>query len=222
MTQFKFIRNSFFLVILILTSSVLAQNPFEGKIKMRISGDETADIDYFVKGEKIRMEMEAEGNNAVILFNTQNKKTIMMMPGQNMYMEFDANQFMTENDSKNNEDDMDKIQKTGEHKEINGYDCEKWIFKDEDENIVEAWMTDELGDFFMMMNPMDRGSQEKWKEALQGDFFPMKVDVIEDGKKTSSMEVLSVNEMSLKDDLFKVTPGMQKFDMPNMDMLKQN
>jgi hypothetical protein len=50
----------------------------------------------------------------------------------------------------------------------------------------------------------------------------MKVDVIEDGEKTSSMEVLSVNEMSLKDDLFEVTPGMQKFDMPDMNMFKQD
>jgi hypothetical protein len=129
---------------------------------------------------------------------------------------------MGETDMNTDEDEMGDIERTGEFKEINGYKSEKWIFNDEDNNVVEAWMTDELGNFFMMMNPMDQSAQEKWRQKLQGNFFPMKVVVTEDGEKVSSMEVLSVNEMSLKDDLFRVSPGMQKFDMPNMNMLKQN
>jgi len=67
---------------------------------------------------------------------------------------------------------------------------------------------------------MDKDAQNKWQQKLQGNYFPMRVDVIEDGEKKSSMEVLSVNEMSLKEDLFKVPPGYQKFSMPNMDMFK--
>ncbi len=53
-------------------------------------------------------------------------------------------------------------------------------------------------------------------------YFPMKVDVMEDGEKKSAMEVLSVNKMSLKADLFTLPKGFQKFDMQNMDMDKQN
>jgi hypothetical protein len=211
------------LISFFFSISVSAQSDFEGKIALRISGDdETTDMDYFIKGENIRMEVDAEDNSAVILFNTKNKKTTMMMPGQNMYMEFDVNQYMPETDNDNDiDEEIGDIERTGEYKDINGYKSEKWIFKDED-NIVEAWMTDELGNFYMMMNPMDNSSQEKWKQKLQGNYFPMKVDVIEDGEKTSSMEVLSVNKMSLNEDLFKVAPGMQKFDMPNMNMFKQN
>jgi hypothetical protein len=147
----------------------------------------------------------------------------MMMPAQNMYMEFDASQYnMPEKNSGSNKDETDNINRTGEYKDINGYKSEKWIYTDEDGKKVEAWMTDELGNFYMMMNPMDKSAQDAWKQKLQGNFFPMKVDVIEDGEKVSSMEVLSADEMSLKDDLFKVKPGMQKFNMPNMDMYKQN
>jgi hypothetical protein len=213
--------NLFGLVTLILFffgASVFAQTGFEGKVALRITGDETADIDYFIKGKNIRMEMEAKGNKAVILYDFKDQKTIMLMPGQNMYMEFNANQFMTENDKKN-DDKADNIKRTGETKEINGYKCEKWIYKDDD-GLVEAWMTDKLGNFYMMMNPMDKDAQNKWQQKLQGNYFPMRVDVIEDGEKKSSMEVLSVNEMSLKEDLFKVPPGYQKFSMPNMDMFK--
>ncbi|MDO8549033.1 MAG: hypothetical protein Q7S39_02635 [Ignavibacteria bacterium] len=49
----------------ILCTSVFAQSDFEGKVVMRISGDQTTDIDYFIKGENIRMEMNAEENNFI-------------------------------------------------------------------------------------------------------------------------------------------------------------
>ncbi len=83
-------------------------------------------------------------------------------------------------------------------------------------------MTDELGSFFMLVNPMNKGAQNNWQEKLQGNYFQMKVEVMEDGEKKSSMEVLSVDKMSLKDDLFAIPSGYQKFDMPNLDLYKQN
>lgn len=205
-------------IVFFLSVSVFAQTGFEGKVAMRITGDETADIDYFIKGNNLRMEMDADGNKGVILYDLKDQKTTMLMPGQNMYMEYKLDRSMIKNDTKHS-DKTDDIKRTGETKEINGYKCEKWIFK-EDGDLVEAWMTDELGNFYMMMNPMDKEAQNEWQQKLQGNYFPMKVDVIEDGEKTSSMEVLSVDEMSLKDDLFKVPPGYKKFDMPNMDMFK--
>jgi hypothetical protein len=199
--------------------SVFAQTGFEGKIALRITGDESADIDYFIKDSNIRMEMDAEGNKAVIIFNHEDHKTKMLMPEQNMYMEFDANQYMVNNNNMKNDKEADDIERTGEFEKINGYKCEKWIFKDED-NLVTAWMTGELGNFYMMMNPMDKSSQDKWKQRLQGNYFPMKVTVTEDDETTSTMEVLSVDKMSLKEDLFNVPSGYQKFNMPNMDMFK--
>ena len=50
----------------------------------------------------------------------------------------------------------------------------------------------------------------------------MKVSVLEDDEKKSSMEVLSVDKTALSDDLFTVPKGFQKFDMQNMDIYKQN
>jgi len=218
--MFHKLNLSWFIVLIsfFLGVSVSAQIDFEGKVALRITGDESADIDYFYKGNNIRMEMDAEGDKAVILFNLKDKKTKMLMPGQNMYMEFDANQYMTNNDIKDDKEAGD-IEMTGEFEKINGYKCEKWIFRDDD-NLVTAWMAEGLGNFYMMMNPMDKGSQEGWKQRLQGNYFPMKVVVTEDGETTSTMEVLSVDKISLNDDLFEVPPGYQKFSMPNMDMMK--
>ncbi|MDO8549032.1 MAG: DUF4412 domain-containing protein [Ignavibacteria bacterium] len=141
------------------------------------------------------------------------------MPEQKMYMELGSD-YMPQNDVKM-EGKSPNIKRTGEFKDIKGYKCEKWIIKDDD-NMVEAWMTDELGSFYMMTNPMNRGAQDKWQKQLQGNYFPMKVEVIEDGEKKSSMEILSVNKMSLNADLFTLPKGFQKFDMPNMNMYKQN
>ena len=202
-----------------LCTSFFAQSNFEGKVVLRISEDEITDINYFVKGENIRMEMSADENKIVILFNQKNNKIIMLMSDQNMYMELDGDQYMPYMD--NPDEETGDIIRTGEFESINGYKCEKWIIKDE-ENTIEAWMTDELGNFYMIMNPLDETAQNEWQQKLHGNFFPMKVMEMENDENISTMEVLSVDKTSLKSDLFKVPKGMQKFEMPGMDMNKQN
>jgi len=214
------LKNLFTVLLFALCSVTLAQNEFEGKVVMRMTGDQTVNMDYFVKENRMRMEMNAEEGKFIMLYDQRDSKTSLIMPEQKMYMEFQANEYMNENDM-NDEDKSPDINKTGEFKDINGYKCEKWIINDED-NTVEAWMTDQLGSFFMMSNPMVEGSQERWKNQLQGNYFPMLVNVMKDGELESSMEVLSVNKMSLNDDLFLIPKDYQKFDMPNMNMFKQN
>lgn len=205
----------FLLFALFLCTAAFAQNNFEGKVTMKISGDDqTSNIDYFIKGDNIRMEMKADQGSVIILYNQKDSKTYMIMPEQKMYMDLQGFDNLTKGDLQS-EDKSPNINRTGEFKDINGYNCEKWIIRDED-NVVEAWMTDKLGNFFMMTNPMNKNSQDNWQKELQGNFFPMKVDVMEDGEKKTSMEVLSINKTTLGSDLFIVPKGFQKFDMTNM------
>jgi hypothetical protein len=208
----------YFVLSFLFCTSVFAQNDFEGKIVLKISGDQTSDINYFIKQNKIRMEMNAEGNEAIILYNLEDSKTFMIMPDQEMYMEMQGIDYKSQMES---EGKSSNITRTGEFKDINGYKCERWVIKDDDSE-VEAWMTNELGSFFMLTNPMNKGEQNNWQEKLQGNYFPMKVEVKEDGEIESSMEVLSVNKIALKDDLFTIPEGYQKFDMPNMNIFKQD
>src|SRR5690606_39676346 len=118
-----------------------------------------------------------------ILFNKSENKTYMIMPQQSMYMEFNVMDMMGSEEL--DADDPD-ITKTGEYLDINGYKCEKWIIKENNE-IVEAWMTDELGSFFMMDNPFAMNSKT-WQQELAGNFFPMRVDVVEGSEKQKVLE----------------------------------
>lgn len=209
------------LISFFLGLSAFAQSGFEGKIVLRITDEETTDIAYFAKGENTRMEIDSKGNKVVIFHNLSDRKTTMYMPDQNMHMEVGGNSYMPQGNmnTKKDKNVSGKIERSKEFIDIQGRRCEKWTFTDEDSKVI-AWMTDQLGGFFMMMNPMDKGSTNSWQQKLHGNYFPMKVDVIEDGEKKSSMEVLSVEEMSLKDDFFKVDPSSKKFNVPGMDMFK--
>jgi hypothetical protein len=212
------IKLYFFVLAAILCSSVYAQSNFEGKVVMRVTGeeeDEKSDMDYYIKEDKIRMEIKSEEGKLIILYDQKDSKAYMIMPEEQMYMEFDNN-FSPED---SNDFNSQNINRTGEFKDINGYKCEKWIIK-EDDNITEAWMTDELGGFYMLKNPMAGGLQDSWQQKLVGNYFPLKVNVTEDGETTGSIEVLSVDKMSLNDDLFILPSGFQKFEMPNLDMYK--
>ena len=210
----------FLFSILILSISSFAKTDFEGKIVMKITGKETSNIIYYVKGNETRMEVESKGRKIAFLHNAKDSDSKMLMDEQKMYMEF-PQMDMPETDAKEDKSEG-KIKKTGEYKEINGYKCEKWTFEG-DEQSGEAWMTDELGGFFMLQNPMARNSQEDWKQELVGNYFPMLVNVYDSsGEKELTMEVVSVDKMSLKKDLFEIPADYKKFNMPNMPNMQQH
>ncbi len=205
----------FLFSLLILYTSSFAQNNFEGKIVMKITGKETSNMVYYLKGDNARMEVESRGHTVAILHNKKDSNSKILMDEQKMYMEFPQMDIKS-GDHMKESDAADKIKRTGEYKTINGYKCEKWTFKD-DENSGEAWMTDELGGFFMLQNPMVKNPQDEWQQKLVGNYFPMLVIVKDDsGEKEFTMEVVSVDKMSLNKDLFEVPAGYKKFNMPNM------
>jgi hypothetical protein len=222
--SYKSILFSVVVLSILFCSSNPAQEQFEGKITMRVSSEKTSsdkpmDMDYFIKGSKFRVEMKSDHGNSVILHDQKDQKTYMVMPDQKMYMELDANSYISKSNSKSEEQTPD-IQKTGEFKELNGYKCEKWIIKEENETIV-AWMTDQLSGFYMMNDPMTSSSKNAWMQELAGNYMPMKVENLGSNENKVSLEVVSVNKMKLSSDLFEVPKDFQKFQMPNMNVDKQ-
>ena len=217
--SYKSILLSVVVLSILFCSSNPAQEQFEGKITMRISSDKTSndkptDMDYFIKGSKFRVEMKSDQGKSVILHDQKDKKTYIVMPDQKMYMELDANSYIGQSDSKS-EKQAPEIKRTGEFKEINGYKCEKWIIKEEKETIV-AWMTDQLGGFYLMNDPMTSNSKNSWLQELAGNYMPMRVENLGKSENKVSLEVVSVNKMKLSPDLFDVHKDFQKFQMPNM------
>jgi Domain of unknown function (DUF4412) len=220
------------LTILFISGTLsMAQGDFEGKIKFKITHDaEVMFLDYFIKGENLRMEM---GNNAEAVFIKSEGKSIVLMPEEKMYLDLDNSILgkmpgMTgmnedeENEENDREDfDIDKY-RTGKTKTILGYECYQWIFKDnEEDDEVEAWVTNELGNFMLMSSPMGGGFSPGWGSSINNNgFFPILVITRdEDGEENSRFEATEVNKQSLSNKLFNPPSNFSEMKIPGMDNL---
>jgi hypothetical protein len=107
------------------------------------------------------------------------------------------------------------VSKTGETKTILGYNCEKFLFEQEDLK-GEAWMTDELGAFMFFMESQQ--SMPAWqKEILDAGYFPLQVTQFNEREnKKSVYNVIAVTPMELSDDMFVPPANYQKLDLMNM------
>jgi frataxin-like iron-binding protein CyaY len=196
---------------------LIAQSQFEGKLKIQVTEEgKKHTMDYFVKGDKFRLEVKDMGETGAMIFDSKAMKMTIVMPQQKMYMEMpldgiDTESYFDESTSKA------KIKKTGESKTINGYKCEKWIIEDEGLN-TEAWITTELGGFLFSGNPMAGGGSDWTSKLSAQSFFPMLAKVYESGKHLNTFEVLEVNKQKLDNSLFSAPSGYQKFEMPSFNL----
>lgn len=208
-------------ITLCFINSLSAQSNFEGKIKIEIDAvHEKSVLDYYKKDNSARIEIAGD-QKGVMIFKPD--KTIMIMPDNKVYMEFDGSLLdmaekyggkdVTGENLKDAYDEIDKY-KTGESKVINGFKCEKF-YKEDELNETEMWVTEELGKFLFMQN-MDHG--DSWmSEIANKNFFPMLVISKEKRSgKISRLEVTEVLEKSLDKDLFEAPEGYQKMSMPGM------
>lgn len=206
------------LFTLIIASVSFSQKPFEGRVEYKITGDdnESTRMSYFIKEGKMKIDVAGEEENSgSMIFDSRNKKMLILMPEEKMYMEMSTSMM----DSKTEESDAkdSEMKRTGQKKDILGYTCEKWVYKDDD-NTVESWITNELGTFMFISDPMQGKKRPRWQSELESEgYFPMEVVVKdESGKTESTMTVTAVEKKSLDNSMFQPPKGYQKFSMPGM------
>lgn len=210
------------ILLVLLTTVLLSAQGFEGYVKYKVEGEgETTFLKYYKKGDQVRMEPETDQMQmgGVILF--KDGKTFMLMPAQNMYMEFSDEMYnmmdIGEDDdtSEEAEEDFDMPEKTGETKDILGYSCEKWIFEDE-EYTTEVWAAKGLGEFVLLSVPMGKQNMPEWyNDISEGGFFPMLVEAKDAGGRIGGrMEVVDIKEESVSDSMFEIPENYTKFEMP--------
>jgi len=224
----KYILSLILLAVLIIpTDLAVAQTNFEGKIKFKIThDDDIMFLDYFIKEQNLRMEM---GENQEAVFIKTDGKSLVLMPEQKQYMDLDNSLFsklpgMTGmNKGKEDEEEIKDVDfekfRTGKTMTILEYECAQWIIKDEEEkDEVEAWVTDELGNFMLMSSPMGGGFSPGWSSNVKNNgFFPLLViSRDEDGEETSRFEATEVKEQSLNNDLFGPPSDFTEFQVPGM------
>jgi len=207
---------------LVITISFLtaAQNKFEGKVNIKLSSeDDTREVSYLIKGNKIRMELNNE--NASVLIDRDAKIMQVLIPDQKMYTEFSLNSFspgQQKNRNSNEKSNGANYTKTNETKEILGYNTEKWTIND-DNGHTEAWVAKDLGAFYFIGdNPMMPMQKEEWQSKLEDTgYFPLLVihrNVA--GLELSRFEVTSIEKANLSAELFSPPSDFNKMDISSM------
>jgi hypothetical protein len=200
------IKFTYTLTLLLLTGIAFAQPSFEGKVVFQVSEDgEQQIMEYYAKDKKFKMDMPDKGGS--IIFDSKKFKMYVVMDEQKMYMETTMMPLSTATGG-------GTITKTGETKNILGYDCEKFLFTQKDMK-GEAWMTKELGAFMFFMEAQEE--MPGWQaEVLDAGYFPLHVTQHDTGRNVTGVyDVKEVTPMKLSDDLFALPASYKKFDLMN-------
>lgn len=207
---------------LLTAFQAFAASTFEGKISLAVTAERgrTMNMDYSLKGQKVRMDMSAEGNLVSSIMDMGKMEMLMLMPDQQMYMVMPMKQKVEQAMEKAGVNTAD-IEVTGKTETILGYKCNQILVKDKG-LVTEVWAAEGLGAFMGLSGggPMGGGkpASAKWEEALKGKGgFPLRV-ITRDakGKESFKMEATKIQPGSLPDSQFTAPAGYRKFAMPGM------
>lgn len=197
------------LILIFSAGNSFSQNVFQGKVVFSVEMDgKEQEMEYYAKDKKFRMEVPDEGG--YIIFDSNTSKMYIVMDEHKMYMETDLQG--SGNISKSS---SGSFTKTGETKKILGYDCEKFLFTDEDSK-GESWMTKDLGSF--MFFTQDQQGIADWQyEVIKEGYFPLQVTEYDaDDKVESNYKIVEVTPKELSADMFTLPSSYQKLDMGNL------
>ncbi len=198
----------------ILPCIAFAEEFFEGILtfKMGANKGKSTDMKYFMKGSKMRMQIDlAPGMTSAGIADYDKKKIYMLMPQGNFYTEMDIDEKTVDYDK----DDLvkSKITETDEVEDILGYKCNKLVSEKEGD-ITEIWIAKNFGKFYQP----EFGKQNPTLVALQEKFesdkaFPFRIiSYAPDKRELFRMEVSNVEKKDLDDSLFEVPAGYQKIN----------
>jgi hypothetical protein len=198
---------------------------FEGILHMSMihqSADGTSTMDWYLKGDKARVEMfRGQGLKNVMIVNAQSRTMQMGIPGQKAYMEFSLGGERGEHLA----DALEKqeVTRTGKTDKIAGYSCEIWRITDKESNHLKSDICVGKGfgkaaSFWIDPKEMKRSSQPSWVKQLveEGGVGLRSIHYDEAGKESSRMEVTSVERKPLDAGLFFFPPDWVKQDMAGM------
>jgi len=198
------------LAVVILSPFAMAGAQFEGTITMRLSSTSGGgDMEYSIKGDKLRIDIGAAGMGMYIL--ADNGKATMVMPAQKVYLEPTI-----PSDVGGKTKAKVAMKATGRTETIAGYKCEHFTMTGDDGQ-YDACLSKDLGTFMQPMNPMaGRGAADVSSDVLAhlgGNAFQLKVQKV--GGATT-LQVTKIEKKALSASLFAVPSGFTKLDVGAM------
>jgi hypothetical protein len=228
------------------SEQVWSQDVFEGKVVYQMSGEDhpgQSVLTYYIRPEAMRLEMDmtakpnkrnknnqAPGQSGIMIFRDQT--VYMLMPDQKMYMELPMNNQYYDYDAVTEEEwntDI-KMARTGEMRTILGYEAEKFVFEDKEEDYrTVAWLTSELGAFIPMQSSGRQGGKRTndrfmWQSQIEGvGLFPLEVLVYDTkGQLSTKMTAQEVTPMSIEEEQGSIPSGYTKMGLGSLFQRQQN
>lgn len=188
-----------------------AQGTFEGVITFQASAGSGRQqtMKYMVKGNKVRMDISAQGMNMFTLYDGKTKTMDMVIPMRQMYMERTVENAEAKADSAASKT---KINWTGKKETIAGHECEDATITNEDGTTTNACLAKGLGEFIPAGGGRGGrgGAMGSGWEGHIGQTFPLKVE--HNGEV--QLLVTSIEKKPLADSLFAIPTGYTKMSMP--------
>jgi hypothetical protein len=222
--------------LLLTAVSSFAADGFQGKVTLAITDGKgrTHDMNYSIKGQKLRMDMSAEGHEVATIMDLEKLEMLMLMTEQKKYMVMPIKKPVERAAAKAKDyESTAEVEVTGKTETILGYKCNQILVKDKG-TVSELWVAEGLGVFMGLGNNGGGGggmggmfggkksaNAAKWEEALKGKGgFPLRV-VTHDAKSKEvfKMEATKIEPGTLPDSLFLPPAGYERFQMPDMGSL---
>jgi hypothetical protein len=203
------------LMFTIVSPVVVAAQPFEGAVTMRLSakgpnGPQLQDVEYLVRNGKVRVSMGGPAGGMALLSVPQEQKVYVLIAAQRAYMEMPLADAVS-TVAANTPTDA-KITRTGRLETVAGFSCEH-VTVASGAQTVDVCLAKGLGGYVNPLSAMQRGSEPAWQRLLAADGgFPLKV-TMPDG--SVPLQVVKIEKKRLANDLFSVPLNYTKMQMPS-------
>ena len=211
-----------------------AQGSFEGVVQYRMTGQSGQPMEpvYYVKGGKIRLEMNAGGQMAIVLVDVESGSMTALMPAEKMYLTMSVAAMAQNLPAAHAPSDVSvKIEPTGEKETVAGISCEHYrVTQSKDDTQADLCLAKGMGSFMGLSAPaaggpmtgMGRmpgmgmvppGAAELAKQFKDGAFL-LKMNVKKSGKTEVTKVATRVERKSLDASLFAPPSDYREMRMP--------
>lgn len=201
----------------VVASSSLAgckKSEFEGEIAMRVTRGSAppSEMVFEAKGAAVRLDLTApDGQKSRAIVRAEGKP-VLVVDAQKAWMDLD----MTKAGASVAEADPNgkpAVEKTGKHETIAGRDCEVWNVKHASGAHTETCIAEGLAAFDFGALLPGAAPPSTGNEVHEKRLFPLRsVEYGADGKETSRMEVVRIEEKKLDASTFEIPAGYTKID----------
>ncbi|MGA7839244.1 MAG: DUF4412 domain-containing protein [Ignavibacteriaceae bacterium] len=207
--------------LLCFPASNLSQGKFEGKITIKVPEIENyGELSYYIKGDKIRINVEGKQRNSDLIIDPDKKEMILLKTQMSKYIIFPFDNYV-ETGMVNKNEILKQFKNTGSKKNIQGHDCEKWIYQTNNKEII-VWLTKDIGQFRFFRNPDKNHTPIVWKNDIENSgYFPLKIEEKSNsGKAITTLEVKDIKRMKLENDYFQPPGDFEEMKKPNINLMK--